>query len=256
MLRSEKRARSLEKDSWRSLQRNSEFSVENHGPLAWHVRAGRISEAAQKILAAPDRFLEQTTLLKRGSGTTIGGGGGLVLKRYNFRSDRVLKDLFRHSKGLKAYRKAYHLELAGIPTAAALAAAEERHFGLRWRSFFLMTEIAPAQNLRWCVPDRAKLEAAARLIAHLHREGFSHADLKPDNILLDAEERAFIVDVDALCFVGRLSAQQVEADLEPFFRAASEFGDFLRAHRKEFFDRYEAARACSNPSAPYIAPKD
>ena len=108
----------------------------------------------------------------------MGRAGGVVLKRYNLRKlTNLLKDLFRASKARRAFRKAYHLELAGVPTARPLATADRRLGGLLLRSYLLMEEIPDAQHLgQWRGDPYVAARTAAALLPKLHHEGFRHRD--------------------------------------------------------------------------------
>jgi hypothetical protein len=146
------------------------------------VRFPLLNDDAKKILERPDDFLSRkNALLKNGRSSTVGAGDGFVLKRYNFRKwGNLFKDLFRHSKARKNFLKAYHLELAGIPTARPVATADARAVFLL-RSYFLMEEIRDAAPLQKCPADDLEIiRNVAQLLARLHNEGFCHRDLKPN----------------------------------------------------------------------------
>ena len=140
--------------SARCLKRNREFGNLLLGDRRWQVRLPLLNGAAQRILAEPDDvFSQRALLLKDGQSSTVGRADGFVLKRYNFRKwGNLAKDLFRSSKARRAFHKAYHLELAGIPTARPVATAEDRWLILL-RSYFLMEEIGGGVQLQKCPCD-------------------------------------------------------------------------------------------------------
>jgi hypothetical protein len=118
-----KRRRAFEQRARRCVKNNRDFAVKRFGALRWHVRRDLPADF-ETILRAPDDFIARAKMLKDGRSSTVAAGQEVVLKRFNFRRVlRPLKDLFRESRACAAFRKAYHLELCGIPTARVLAAA-------------------------------------------------------------------------------------------------------------------------------------
>jgi tRNA A-37 threonylcarbamoyl transferase component Bud32 len=245
----ELRKRMLHSRSWRCLRNNREFAAQRHGGLMWRVRLPFVNEAVRRVLDAPDAFLNgRATMLKAGRTSTVGKADGLVLKRFNFRKvENLFKDLFRPSRARRAFRKAYHLELAGVPTARPIAAAQRRVCGILLRSYLLMEEIAGAVNLSaWLrsgpVPEPALVRQAAQLVARLHDEGFSHRDLKLSNLALGADGRLCVLDLDGLQFQLVVPDNRIAADLERLDRAARKFPVVTAAHRRLFLRAYCKAR--------------
>jgi tRNA A-37 threonylcarbamoyl transferase component Bud32 len=52
------------------------------------------------------------------------------------------------------------------------------------------------------------------MVARLHEEGFSHSDLKERNILLDADQKCWLLDLDALQFMRWVTDARAAADLK------------------------------------------
>jgi tRNA A-37 threonylcarbamoyl transferase component Bud32 len=198
------RQRALKKRSSRCLRTNRDFSVKRIGGWKWNVRTAAVNSAVEKVLSDPDEFIENGRALKQGRSSTVAAAQGLVLKRYNFKKPlNLLKDLFRGSRGRRNFRKAYHLELCGIPTARVVATADARVLGVPVRSYVLMAEITPGTHAGvWDGDERTAARRLGRLIASLHREGFVHRDLKETNILFDANGDPHLIDLDGLAFVG------------------------------------------------------
>lgn len=225
----------------RCLKRNRDFAPETFGALRWQTRQPSLNAAVEKILRDPDGFLrEEAALLKDGRSSTVGAAHGLVLKRYNFRKAlNPLKDLFRQSRARGSFLKAYHLELAGIPTARVIACAEERCAGLVRRGFFLMEEIPGAVELpKWRGDKRTAARSIADLVARLHHEGFSHRDLKETNILLDPDGQAWLIDLEGLNFEHTVSPERAAADLMRLDRGAVQLRDFGPSDRMNFLRHY------------------
>ena len=183
--------------------------------LRWRVRPAWLTLQAEVILSAPDRFLEQARVLKPSRSSAVSAQEGLVLKRYNFRKwGNLFLDLFRGSRARRAFRKACRLEACGISTARAVATADERFLFLPRRSYFLMEEIRDAAPLHAWGGDRgAACKRVAELLAQMHAQGFTHRDLKDGNIVFDRAGRPYLIDLDGLQFVKRVSDAQALADL-------------------------------------------
>ena len=218
----ELRKKVFEKRSRRALKENREFARKSFGGLGWRIRLPLLNSAAEKIMADPDGFLSSCAeILKRGRSSTVGKADGLVLKRFNLRkATSLFKDLFRRSRGARAFRKAYHLELAGIPTARVAACAERRVCGFLLQSYLLMEEIPGATELRtWRGEKSRAISDAENLIAKMHAAGFTHRDLKETNLIFDSAGKLFLIDLEGLEFVGEVSAGRAAADKARFERA-------------------------------------
>jgi tRNA A-37 threonylcarbamoyl transferase component Bud32 len=235
--------------SHRCLRTNRDFDRQRHGNLDWQVRRPFLSNAVASVLSAPDDFLAtQATILKAGKTSTVGKGDGLVLKRFNFRKvGNLLKDLFRASRARRAFQKAYHLELTGIPTARSIATADRRCCGFLVQSYVLMEEIQGAVDLTKYFRDGGKPEIklireAARLIAKLHNEGFSHRDLKASNLIMGGQGRLYLIDLDGLTFLQNVSDDREALDLERFDRGVAKYSVVTTRDRIRFLLTYCRSR--------------
>ncbi len=225
----------------RCLKYNREFEPRRAGGLRWHVRRPMLSAGAEAILGDPDGFLAaRAQLLKSGRSATLGRAHGLVLKRNNLRKwFNLLKDLFRPSKARRAYRQSYHLELAGVPTARPIATADRRVLGLLLKSYLLMEEIPGARHLgQWQGDSRLGARALAELLARLHNEGFSHRDLKETNLVFDAANRLFLIDLEGLTYLGTVPAARAALDLARLARAAAQLPRCSLVQRFQFLRLY------------------
>ena len=225
----------------RCLKHNREFEPRRLGGLRWHVRRPMLSAEAESLLGDPDGFLAAgARLLKSGRSATIGRVHGLVLKRYNLRKWlNLIKDLFRPSKARRAYRQSYHLELAGILTARPIATADRRVLGLLWSSYLLMEEVSEARHLgQWQGDSRHGARVLAELLARLHNEGFSHRDLKETNLVFDASDHLFLIDMEGLAHLGSVPMARAALDLARLARAAAQLPRCSRAERFRFLRVY------------------
>ncbi|MEY2411262.1 MAG: hypothetical protein QOF48_3932 [Verrucomicrobiota bacterium] len=240
--RTELRRRLFHERSRRCLRHNREFAPQPHGGLDWQVRLPLLSPAAQRVLEDPEAFLRaRARIVKPGSTSTVGIADGLVLKRFNLRKVlNLAKDLLRASRSYRAFRKSYHLELAGIPTARVIAVADRRVAGFLVRSYQLMEEIPGATTLQKFLreggrPASESIRDAAGLVARLHNEGFTHGDLNERNLVFDDQQRLFLIDLDALEFSARPRAA---LDLERLDRDMSKHASVTRQHRQIFLRQY------------------
>jgi len=239
------RRKLLRDRSWRCFRHNREFAPKRIGGLRWNVRLPLLPPAARNILEGPDAFLrDRADILKGARSSTVGRADGLVLKRSNLRKvQSLLKDLFRISRARRAFHAAYHLELCGIMTPRPVAAAERRVLGFLIRSYLMMEEIQGATHLgaylkRAGAPENRIIDQAARLLATLHEEGFSHRDLKETNLVLDENGKLFLIDLDALHFLETVPERRAALDLSRLARGVDKFPALTPAHRRRFLRLY------------------
>jgi len=233
----------------RCLRTNRDFARQRHGNLVWQVRLPFVTDAVTRALSAPDDFLgTQAKILKPGKTSTVGKADGLVLKRFNFRkAGNLLKDLFRASKARRAFQKAYHLELTGIPTARSIATADRRSCGIPVQSYMLMEEIHGAVDLAKYFRDGAKpdpnlVQEAARLIARLHNEGFSHRDLKESNLVIGDHGRLYLIDLDGMTFLQNVPDDRAALDLARLDRGVAKYSAVTARDRIRFLFTYCRSR--------------
>lgn len=237
------RRRLAARRSRRCLETNLRFESYKLGGLKWWVRLEFFDDKLRRLLENPDAALESCPMLyKSGPNrqSTIGSFDGLVLKRFNIKNRwNYLKDLFRPSRALRSYRKAYHLELLGMPTPRPVAAAERRMMRVLINSYLVMEEIRGAQDLRTLkalsIHDARE---AGRLVGRLHDDGFAHGDLKETNIVRDAEGKLFLLDLDGLTYLQRLPEQSAAADLARLARGAANYPAVTALHRFAFVRAY------------------
>lgn len=238
------RKRALAHRARRCLKTNRDFARRSFGGLSWHVRLDALSPAVQRALNDPDRFLASARPLKQGRSSTVGAADGIVIKRFNFRRWlRPVKDLFRATRARAAFRKAYHLELAGLPTARVIAAADERMAGLAVRGYVVMQEIRGAIDAgQWQGNERQACQSVARLVARLHDEGFSHRDLKETNILFDGAGAVCLIDLEGVRFEFDVPSEMAAANLRRLAESAAMVGKLTRGNVVRFLHEYCRAR--------------
>ena len=213
----ERRARIAE-EAARCLppRHHSNFPTMRFAGLQWVVREDCLSDNLRRLLYDPDGIIASDAHpLKRGGSTVVASTTGLVIKRYEFRGfRRLVRNNSRNSRARRTFRNAYHLELAGIPTARALACADRRRLGVVRRGYVVSQQIADAVPLGESRAAPATLsQRIGEMLGRLHDEGFSHRDLQAANILVDAEARAYLIDMDGLRYLGEVSDSRAVADL-------------------------------------------
>ena len=118
----------------------------------------------------------------------------------------------------------------GIPTLDVLAAGVARSWGPFYRGWLLTRELIGASDLWNAVRhnlyqagDPLLLEAVARAIRRMHRNGVSHLDLHMKNILVRSEEgkpRIYLIDFDkARIYPGEVSLSVASANLSRLSRS-------------------------------------
>ncbi len=233
--------------SWRCLETNLRFESRRLGGLPWWVRREFFDDKLRALLEDPDGQLESCSrLFKSGPNrqSTIGAFDGLILKRYNQKNRwNYLKDIFRPSRAYRAYQKAYHLELLGIPTPRPIAAAERRCCRVVLNSYLVTEEIPGAADLR-TIPqlDLATIRQAGELIARLHNEGFAHGDLKETNLVRDNSGKLHLLDLDGLRHLKHVPEPVAAADLARLARGADKYAIVTPAHRRAFLRAYCRSR--------------
>jgi tRNA A-37 threonylcarbamoyl transferase component Bud32 len=119
---------------------------------------------------------------------------------------RAWVERLRGSRAVRAARGADELARTGIECPETLAIAETRPAGRVSESFLLTRFLADAAPLPAAMPalreDRSRRRAAARelgeVIGRLHAAGFDHRDLKHSNLLLRANGRFALLDLDSM----------------------------------------------------------
>ncbi|KPJ62784.1 MAG: hypothetical protein AMS15_02805 [Planctomycetes bacterium DG_23] len=284
-----KYARIVEKQIWRyqshkrrkylrrAFSTNRFFAKVQKGRIKGFFRR-EFKTAHSPFMQNPAAFFDpdKVKLLKAGRRTTVAEGKitvdgevkDIVIKRYNQKKwIDPFKDLFRHSRAFKAWKIANALFYSDFPVALPMGVFEERR--LRWLrhsylvmeklkamklSEFLQEEFGPVQA-SGAKPDEVKkkriiLSALARLIRHLHNQGFAHRDLKFTNIFVTSDSpnpisntpvSFYIIDYDAYSLNRRVSKRLRKRDLSRMELAASKLeGVVSRTERMRFLKSYLA----------------
>jgi hypothetical protein len=165
----------------------------------------------------------------------------------------AIRDLFRPAKALTAWRRAYALEIRGIPTPRSLAVAYPRGVKAPVISAFFSEAVPEAVCLdRYCARCRAGgREGGRRLrglaaalgetVGRMHARGLAHRDLKAGNLLVPPDDppRILLTDLDGLRIPGGgVSETRREKDLARLLRTVREDCGFTSADWMRLLSSY------------------
>jgi len=123
----------------------------------------------------------------------------------------------------------YHLRSAGLPVPRPIA-ARYRRVGLVYTADLLTERLAGTRSLAARVTagplTRATWEAIGRCLQRFHHAGCWHADLNAHNILIDVEDRVWLVDFDRSRL--RRPGMWCDANLVRLLRSLRKLTDPLR----------------------------
>jgi ankyrin repeat protein/serine/threonine protein kinase len=77
-------------------------------------------------------------------------------------------------------------------------------------------QILAAENLSKKLTEVRRLfEDLVRCVDHIHSRGFIHGDIKPLNIMKNAEDRLILIDLDASCLIGQPAGRKCSSAFVP-----------------------------------------
>lgn len=236
----------------RCLENNDDYVKENRDGFVILRQRGMAAESALKaLLPDPDRLFENAVIYKPGSRTHAGqielAGRRYFLKRYNRRSlGYGLLRLGRLSRARRTWLVSRGGVLRYLPIPRPIICLEEKALGMVRRSYILMDFVEQHQRL-WHI---AELPASSIgrclyrfgvMVGGMHASGFSHGDLKWDNILIDPQcpKRISLVDFDGSRVHRQVRSGRVKKDLRRFCRdfkrsglPANHLQSFMRGWRR------------------------
>ena len=235
------------------------------GKLHWIVRETIVSPQLEALLADPDAFLQDRSLLIADSPLITlakvppltAGQPALVLRRLNYGLPlHRLRDVFRPTRAERAFWNGLLLEHSGVLTPRNIAVGVERF--LRWprRAYLLTDWVAGAIPLKELLASSAgKLPhelvlRLADLLAALHQSGCSHRDLKSTNVLFDEQMQAYLIDLDGVRHYGKLSQDRAVADLARFAWEFVGYPRLMKWNTRRFLKRYCARRGLETAILP------
>ncbi len=183
----------------RCLKESTEFSVQREGRITYYHRRDF------PLALLMNKIDEHLSLSKETPDDLIKDGSGVAISILKERDNKIMvkellpvgfwgrfKELFRHSKGRKAWVNGNGLIVRRMATLKPLGTVEERGlFGLK-RSFFLMEVLEKGQELDRYLwngfedfPEKKRfIKAFTEWLARLHQLNIYHRDLKACNILI------------------------------------------------------------------------
>jgi len=96
---------------------------------------------------------------------------------------------------LKEYHTMLSLANQGLPVPRPIAAMACRDGGLTYRAWLITERVLSARTLAES-EHSADWFAAGQSIAHIHAAGVWHADLNVNNVLIDGQGMAWVIDFD------------------------------------------------------------
>jgi len=222
------------------------------------IKVGNLEWLAREALPAmenPEAFLKDSSkFIKSSRVVTIARvPPNLILRRLNYgKFIHRLRDCFRPSRAIRALIASMWLEEAGIRTPRALAAAEVRTFCWPRTAYLITEEVPGARTLASLFDAKRKVpHGIADLISHLHNSGLSHRDLKWTNILFDEQLRPWLIDLDGVRRLKRVSDARAQEDLWTLARCFAAHPTTLKWSGARFLYVYCAFRKL--PFKPWAA---
>ena len=122
--------------------------------------------------------------------------------------DRYIWTGLAHTRSFAEFDLLRQMWLAGLPVPRPLGAAVWRQ-GLTYRAAVLTQRISNAQPLA-LRQEPSVWHEAGRVIAQMHQFGVWHADLNVFNLLVDANDQVWIIDLDRGRRAGLTDVQRAE----------------------------------------------
>lgn len=131
----------------------------------------------------------------------------MVLRRY-LRGGLIAKLIkqsfwfagFTHTRVYQEMALLEYMRRCDLPVPTPIAGMITRHYGLIYRNAILIERIANAQDLHACLLQQSLPEhtwtALGHTIARMHLARVDHHDLNIENILLDQQDKLWLIDFD------------------------------------------------------------
>ncbi|EWG99660.1 3-deoxy-D-manno-octulosonic acid kinase [Halomonas sp. BC04] len=148
--------------------------------------------------------------------------GGLMAR---IARQRYLWMGLERTRAFRELRLTAELYARGLPVPRPVAAAVTRH-GLAYEAALITVRIPGARSLADRLIEHTAsdelLEAVGRTIRRFHDNGLDHVDLNARNLLVDAQKKVWLIDLDR-CRLRKAGSWQ-EANLRRLDRSLEKFG--------------------------------
>lgn len=181
-------------------QYNRTFSHE------YAFRTDFLPEGPTELITNIDQLMSIGKVLKAGNSATVVlveiAGKQVVIKRYNIKNIwHLLRRTMRVSRAAISWRNANLLEFINLPTLKPLGFIEKRMGWFRHTAYFISeyhesTELLDEYQHRQ--PTNNELEQINNIFMLMHNNQISHGDLKAQNLLIDAQGKVILIDLDAM----------------------------------------------------------
>ena len=160
------------------------------------------SDALQECIAAPDKWLARSEIMKDSRTTTAGvvklsNGEEVFIKRFNNKGFiYTLKYLFREARPFRVWKAAWAFEQNNIPTPLPMAAMADYKNGIPQNAYLIrhvVPNIISTLDFFAKLKDDKELEESylsdiVAMIANMHNAGIYHGDAKCSNIYIEQSE--------------------------------------------------------------------
>jgi hypothetical protein len=133
---------------------------------------------------------------------SLSGEHRWLLRRTNYgKREACVRDFFRPAAPIRAFRRGLEFERAGLPTPRVLAAGVMRRWQVPVKGYLIVQEIQPAETLVERLRAHGQITGAAirrvaQAIVRMHESGLTHGDLTINNVLLDAQQLPWFIDLE------------------------------------------------------------
>jgi tRNA A-37 threonylcarbamoyl transferase component Bud32 len=165
--------------------------------------------SGKKLLESIDSLSSGGQVLKNDQATRVVrceyNGHDIVIKRYNYQGLwHSLRHTLKGSRAKKSWRYGHRLMKADIPCAAPLGLIEERFLGIIRQSYIINDYIEgpllyDVMNRPGYSPQEreAVMQKSRHLLEALGRNRFTHADMKPANLIIH-KNQPVLIDLDSM----------------------------------------------------------
>ncbi len=174
--------------------------------MTWHRDLP--AELAAALWKSPENVLRAGACLQTKSRTTVARidlpSGKYLLKFHHWAgAGKTLTKSLAISPNRRSFDDGVRLTAAGVPTPLPLACVDVRRGPFNVCSY-LLTEFVEGTSLyqlmRYGQPDEATIDHLAQQIANIWQSlddlRFCHNDLKPENLMIDHNDRLWVIDLE------------------------------------------------------------